>query len=758
MSDIPRGPVATALAIAEIQLQIFSLIEKSDSARCARVCRRWQKAALDRVWSSVDSLVFLVQLLAPLRLEPVSRNPLKFSRTITAQDWEKFMPYARRVRHLEIRLSETRSTRLDNSVFIELARCRKILPILPNLSSLKVEWLYLCGREGWPNHIFLFLHGGIQSLDLRIGVIEEGDQPLDILFDDITERAPLISEFTIHVGSVTENESSISKLLSRLVYLKTFTLDPFSPSQTMLNALASLQNLQTVQLISDIGAYSSTKFQKLNADGAFPRLKSIPLYCDLESVCLLLGSPNAFKNLLELDLRNADIHKENTCELVHLYSLFNLIPRVCLLFRRLAVKGNTWSRVQDDPIQAENLRPLTLLSQLEMLKLDLAHPIDVTNNQLVDIFGKCNSLTTLVLNTRPLVMRFSPSLTLDVLQLLSENCPQLIELGLYVDARVIPNTPDLLHARGFRNLQVLDLGASPIYDSGNVSLYLSRIIPSQCTFVISWSGGAQGRKTEGFIERWREVEKDVSVAFSSTRNLPSKLKLTIEMSEHDKCNPMETPRACWNSGSDWCTEPLYLCCARKQRPATLMNIFVKYEIVLRAGRCLQRRGPVDLRRDKTWSPGRGLVSGCRAAIVEINSRNNPHAAGRKELLGNMRLRPSDRRSVFQVTRRSPERLGAIGTPSEIMIDATEASPRKLFEGLVDGMHEALQPELTLQDGFGRSGSGTETRASTGKGTSARQLVKTDYTWVSLNKENVQTTGFTTTYSRKGSSDTFSITS
>lgn len=80
MSDIPRGPVATALAIAEIQLQIFSLIEKSDSARCARVCRRWQKAALDRVWSSVDSLVFLVQLLAPLRLEPGSRNPLVSSK------------------------------------------------------------------------------------------------------------------------------------------------------------------------------------------------------------------------------------------------------------------------------------------------------------------------------------------------------------------------------------------------------------------------------------------------------------------------------------------------------------------------------------------------------------------------------------------------------------------------------------------------------------------------------------------------------
>ncbi|KAH8113195.1 hypothetical protein DFH11DRAFT_1545298 [Phellopilus nigrolimitatus] len=123
MSNIPKGPAEAALAIADIQNQIFSLIEKSDSARCARVCRRWKESALDHVWNSMNSLIPLVQLLAPLNLVSLPaglRKTLQFSRHLRAKDWENFMPYAERVKHLDMFLPETPIS-LDSSIFFELA-------------------------------------------------------------------------------------------------------------------------------------------------------------------------------------------------------------------------------------------------------------------------------------------------------------------------------------------------------------------------------------------------------------------------------------------------------------------------------------------------------------------------------------------------------------------------------------------------------------------------------------------------------------
>ncbi|KAH8113194.1 hypothetical protein DFH11DRAFT_367404 [Phellopilus nigrolimitatus] len=374
-----------------------------------------------------------------------------------------------------------------------------MLAILPNLSALKIG---VFSREGWLNHLVLFLHDGIRSFNLSwFFRIQEGDQTLDTLFDDITDWAPLISELIVSAGRITESvDSSIAKLLSRLPHLETLRTNPYLLQQSVLNALASLQNLQTVQLTQGIRDYHETKYQMLNTNNAFPRLKILPLCGDLESICILLRSPNAFQNLLELNIRN-----EGEYELVHLHSLFDLIPHASPLLRRLTMTCNLLRGPVIGSVYSETLRPLTSLFHLEMLELESIRPIKLTTNQMVDIFGKCSCLTTLTLNTT--LSAFSTLLTLDVLRLLSEACPQLVKLGLHVDARVIPSTPDLLHVHGFRNLRVLDLRTSPIHDPGCASLYLSRIIPSQCTLVVHSPHEMADEEVGVFFERWKEVKR-----------------------------------------------------------------------------------------------------------------------------------------------------------------------------------------------------------------------------------------------------------
>jgi hypothetical protein len=57
------------LANFELLGVIFNFGTRASNVSYARVCRRWREPALDNIWSEVDDIYYLLQLLAPLRTE-----------------------------------------------------------------------------------------------------------------------------------------------------------------------------------------------------------------------------------------------------------------------------------------------------------------------------------------------------------------------------------------------------------------------------------------------------------------------------------------------------------------------------------------------------------------------------------------------------------------------------------------------------------------------------------------------------------------
>lgn len=56
----------SVLRMDEILDNILGFNEVGDAARCARVCKGWTNASLNRVWHTISDLVPLLSLLAPV--------------------------------------------------------------------------------------------------------------------------------------------------------------------------------------------------------------------------------------------------------------------------------------------------------------------------------------------------------------------------------------------------------------------------------------------------------------------------------------------------------------------------------------------------------------------------------------------------------------------------------------------------------------------------------------------------------------------
>lgn len=55
------------MAVLEIFNKVLDSASLSDRARCARVCKSWRDAALDRVWEDA-CLQHLLEVLAPIKV------------------------------------------------------------------------------------------------------------------------------------------------------------------------------------------------------------------------------------------------------------------------------------------------------------------------------------------------------------------------------------------------------------------------------------------------------------------------------------------------------------------------------------------------------------------------------------------------------------------------------------------------------------------------------------------------------------------
>ncbi|KAF8556819.1 hypothetical protein OG21DRAFT_1458543 [Imleria badia] len=133
------------LNIVEVQRVIFrqvyyQLRGTGTLARLARTCRALHSVALDVLWASLDSFVYLVQCLPRdlWKIEPLDRR-LIFQRPMSLRDWEIFFKYSSRIRHLFQSVGPeilTQCSGLGDDVIFALSNPPTYGPLLPYLKNL----------------------------------------------------------------------------------------------------------------------------------------------------------------------------------------------------------------------------------------------------------------------------------------------------------------------------------------------------------------------------------------------------------------------------------------------------------------------------------------------------------------------------------------------------------------------------------------------------------------------------------------------
>ncbi|KAH8113177.1 hypothetical protein DFH11DRAFT_1545284 [Phellopilus nigrolimitatus] len=493
-------PHRRVLAIAEVQDRIFSFGTKSDNARWARVCRAWQENALDHVWRDMSSLVPLARLLAPLK--PLPREPYKpltwvFSHEIQAKDWKAFEPYAIRVKRLApFPAEECKLGYLCNIVLAEFCRSRMTSRILPNLSDLSLgsfdtDFSGSGGSDFLLKHLPSFLHEGLKRLEFNLQTLDVGDdEPLVIsLLEEISERAPYLISLSIRTTDnidmgerpsiFSNNTEPLSILFSRLIHLEILKIDRSVLSPRVIHSLSLLKNLKKIEDDNDLpipwrASHRATSFQKLAVKNAFPQLTHFSLQNDL-MISLLLRTP------LKI------------FELYCLLLLFDVFAKSFPRLRSLRIvdcNTNYYQRERNNdndtsfPITATTLKPISLLTELEVFALDLIHPVHLTADEVVGVFGSLCSLRTLALDPFPMPTDATTFFTLESIPTIMDGFPLLSRLGLYVNTE--PSNSDSNHnlfsvQHHAHKLEYLDIGLSPLRESNVISnaLSLSGVLHSE---------------------------------------------------------------------------------------------------------------------------------------------------------------------------------------------------------------------------------------------------------------------------------------
>ena len=504
----PLSRMHRVLSIPELLDMIFSFLPLPSNAVNARVCKRWSEIALDLLWRDVDDINRLFGTLAPLRKS--ARNEYvseyfylfidwsqisaiqEFDRLPEAGDWRRFEKYGSRIRRL---VYKSGSTPMKQSVFDEIARTRTRLDILPNMHTL--HWKAPLSLS------LIFMHSGVKHFIVHLPIDLNTVSPRPF-FQDVTARMPKLITLDIR-SSVPMNaiQEEMIVLISSLPKLHKIVFPRFYVTTKVAEALSRLEHLSVIefQYASEQGCGAPgdvEPFQPVLTEGAFPALWDHSITASFDDVARFVDIPFAPTNLTSLYVDSDDIETPKS-----VYDILSILSENCQMLKFLALvslrdAGTAFLESPFDEtmiITMETLQPVLKLVNLTSLELVHQYPFALKQHDIELLAATWPGLETLLLNTEPVYSEKS-NLTLEALTPFAKYCPKLTHLGIFLDATTV-ETPLALSATYptpvFQRLRRLSMGVSIIKDDHTVALYLSQLLPLQCTLDcgITWDDSTE---------------------------------------------------------------------------------------------------------------------------------------------------------------------------------------------------------------------------------------------------------------------------
>ncbi|KIJ21935.1 hypothetical protein PAXINDRAFT_65363 [Paxillus involutus ATCC 200175] len=481
-------------------------------SRLARTCRAMCEPALDVLWRELDSLLPLISLFPNSLMKRARRPGLGLAKAPNAEDWDRILAYGERVRR--IAYIET-SPSVSPSVFTIIAENRPVPYILPHLQTL----IWRADTAAGLERSMLFLNPELQSLILEVGTkipqlgayLVNACSHTQLTTFSFTSPTSLPDTFTDLVRSQNTLEklalvapgalsSQVGQWAASLPALHTLELDLTGRSviavEGFFDDIVPSGASTPSDASSDSGVFSGdeidfTEIKKsslrltgdLHSGGVFTDLRSLQLTGEVANIAVFLKH-------LTSELINLELVIEDPPDMADWQDLSALICERfsgTLLSLRVSATGasrfselvrSTSRGAADQPSRHLPLQYLSSLPALLRLEIDLPESTVFHNEDLRCIAEACPNIETLRLCP---MARFSgpsgPSLTLEGVSTLTQNCKRLQTLALVLDARAgSAETLNSLEVSS-RSLLRLHVGHSVIGDPLHSTILLSHLAP-----------------------------------------------------------------------------------------------------------------------------------------------------------------------------------------------------------------------------------------------------------------------------------------
>lgn len=371
--------------------------------------------------------------------------------------------------------------------------------LLPCLRTLR--WHDQC-----PVAALHFLHAGLTAIS--IGQCRNNE--ISLILDYLPDRSSLLEDLKLEFRETVDAETLPDfAQLETLKCLRKLTLDFFDIStwSMLVQVVASLPSIEQVKMSKRFygrrGAGYQVSPQPLFdptvKPGALSRLRDLELPIDAIQCTEVLDKAGLLPKVISLKL--SPLQAPYMCGPIQLYDFFATAARVCPNLRKLHLVTHVLHpddvAKQMDEIHFQNITLetiLPLLSHGSMSEFALWHPlpVELTLDQLVTLSKSWPHLEILNLSPSPSSLKLDHANDLKALQILAERCPDLIDLGLVLDASSVDITFDS-QAPIFRRLEHLRVGNSDILEDGDAPSFLAQVLPLECK--ISYGSPADDKFT-----------------------------------------------------------------------------------------------------------------------------------------------------------------------------------------------------------------------------------------------------------------------
>ncbi|KAG1727475.1 uncharacterized protein EDB91DRAFT_891698 [Suillus paluster] len=439
----------------------------SDLARLARTCRSFMECALDILWRTQHSLSPLIMCLPRGIWEIHSSNILYLTRSPTGSEWTRFDVYSHRVKSFSYP-KQTNVIRLHEDALPLLFVERHPQSLFPSLSSLDFSILS-CNSSNFPL-IRGFLSPKLTNLTFTLPR-KMCPRDVCVVLEDLPRKATHLENVAISsFFPVTSFKLNVSThelpYLRRLVVSNSIRIS----AESMLN-IASLRYVQELAL--NLQPDFDTDMLRGRTYHTFPALRHLSLAAYDLPQCTSLVSLISTPRLEELAV-SYDAQAPSSIVNSFLSAIGTSLRSISL---RHNIQTNT---IAGTPFifYSSTFTPLLASRNLRIIKFSHLGTLNLDDEFITAAAKAWSELEELRLCSLPW-SSITPSISLNSLTALTQDCPKLTHVHLALDARDIPELPTgSLGVTGAQFLEVLNVRDSVIEHTEPVAQFLRAIIPN----------------------------------------------------------------------------------------------------------------------------------------------------------------------------------------------------------------------------------------------------------------------------------------